>query len=412
VSDLRGASRLAVEATVNMTTLVESMHTTMASRPLALGGPVVAATAAGIARLVFTSIRGVTHLVGGGLDAALGLLAPALGDVEGGAGRDAFVAALNGVVGDHLATSGNPLAIDMSFRCHGTSLGLTRPDLAAAIPEASAKVLVLVHGLCLSDRQWRRRGHDHGVALARDLGRTPVYLHYNSGLHISENGRMFADRFQALCHAWPVALDEIAIVAHSMGGLVARSALHQAARAGHDWPRLVRKVVFLGTPHHGAPMERGGQWVHLLLARTPFTAPLARLGRLRSAGITDLRHGFLRDEDWHGHDRFARRAQPHQPMPLPETPRCYAMAASTGKARAGFRTRLLGDGLVPVPSALGQHRDPRFRLSFPPERRAIVYETGHLDLLERREVYERLREWLADSPAPAASPRHRARRRA
>jgi hypothetical protein len=262
------------------------------------------------------------------------------------------------------------------------------------MPALGAKVLVLAHGLCMNDLQWNRRGHDHGAALARDLGYTPVYLHYNTGLHISTNGGAFAGQLEALVAAWPVPVAQVAIVAHSMGGLVARSAHHQATLAGQAWPRLLRTLVFLGTPHHGAPLERGGHWIDLLLEATPYTAPFARLGRIRSAGITDLRHGCLLDEDWAGHDRFAARTDPRRPVPLPDGVRSFAIAATTGTSGDGLRARVVGDGLVPLPSALGQHRDPRLALAFPDAHQWVARETNHLDLLSRPEVYERLRSWL------------------
>jgi hypothetical protein len=283
----------------------------------------------------------------------------------------------------------------MRLRRNGRPLTLTREALAAAIPNESAKVVVLVHGLCMNDLGWERDGHDHGAALARDLGYTPVYLHYNTGLHISLNGRAFADELEALVAAWPRPLEDLTIVAHSMGGLVARSACSYAGEAGHAWPTRLRKLVFLGTPHHGAPLERGGHWLDLLLDKSPYTAPFSRLGKVRSAGITDLRHGALRDEDWQGHDRFARRADPRMPVPLPAGVACYAIAATVSDAHAPLRDRLVGDGLVPVPSALGEHADPRFALVFAEAHRWIAYDAGHLDLLSSEAVYAKLRDWLA-----------------
>src|SRR5262249_53335303 len=156
---------------------------------------------------------------------------------------------------------GNPLAITMHLRQGGIPLELTPEGLAAAISSPSAKVVVLVHGLCMNDRQWKRQGHDHGAALARDLLFTPVYLHHNTARHVSTNGQGFAALLEALVAAWPVPLEELVIVAHSMGGLVVRSAHHAGTAAQHGWPRVLRKLVFLGTPHHGAPLERGGHWI-------------------------------------------------------------------------------------------------------------------------------------------------------
>src|SRR6185295_16616323 len=120
-------------------------------------------------------------------DAILGRLVPLFGASLPSPRREALVAVLNGVLGDYLADTANPLSIRLQFRRDGVQLPMRRDELATAIPKCSGKILVLVHGLCLNDLQWNRRGHDHGAALARDLGWTPVYLNYNTGLHISTN---------------------------------------------------------------------------------------------------------------------------------------------------------------------------------------------------------------------------------
>lgn len=133
----------------------------------------------------------------------------------------------------------NPLAIKMRLRSDGVALRLEPPPLAAALLNASSRVVVLAHGLCMGDLQWARNGADFGTALARDLGITPIHLHYNSGRHISTNGRDFAALMDALVRAWPVPLASIDLVTHSMGGLVARSALHQAVQNGQEWPGRV-----------------------------------------------------------------------------------------------------------------------------------------------------------------------------
>ena len=244
--------------------------------------------------------------MGGGIDAVLAQLVPLLGHGPSSAERETVLAALNGVLGDHLAANGNPLTIPMRLCYDGQSLELTRQALAAAILKPSGKILLLVHGLCMNDLQWRRNGHDHGAALAIAAGFTQVYLHYNSGLHISTNGRAFAELIEDLLQAWPVPVDELVIIGHSMGGLVARSACHYGKIAGNDWLRYLRKLVFLGTPHHGAPLARGGNWVGVILDVSPYTAAFARLGKIRSSGITDLHYGSLQDEDWEYRDRFAR----------------------------------------------------------------------------------------------------------
>jgi pimeloyl-ACP methyl ester carboxylesterase len=171
------------------------------------------------------------------------------------------------------------------------------------------------------------------------------------------------------------------ILAHSMGGLVARSAVQFATAAGHAWPARLSQLVFLGTPHHGAPLERGGSWVDLLLGVSPYPAPLGRLGMLRSAGITDLRHGFVRDEDWQGRDRFERTGDRRAPAPLPPAVECHAIAGGR-------------DLLVPVASALGRHRDPDKTLAIPEAHCFVGEGMNHFDLLDQAAVYERVRAIL------------------
>ena len=268
---------------------------------------------------------------------------------------------------------------------------------AATIPGATGKILVLAHGLCMNDLLWRRKGHDHGAALAVDAGFTPVYLHYNSGLHVSTNGHEFAGKLEMLLRAWPVPVDELVLLGHSMGGLVARSACHYAALARHAWPRHLRKIIFLGTPHHGAPLERGGNWIDAVLDASPYTTAFARLGKIRSAGITDLRHGSMVDEDWDHQDRFARSRHKPCALPLPANVDCCTIAASIAKKSGDLAERLLGDGLVPLASALGKHKDPGRQLAFPKDRQWIGYGMNHLDLLDRKEVYAQIRRWLGES---------------
>ncbi len=388
-TDLRGWVRLPFDATLGLIGVVEAMHRRISSLPGAGTDPVPDRTR-GLTGLVYRTIRGVTRAVGAGVELGLSRVPPGRGGRS--ARREAMLAALNGVLGDHLLASGNPLAIPMRLRRAGRPLLVERSALAAALPDAGGRALLLVHGSCLSDLDWLRDGHDHGAALARDLGYTPLYLHYNSGLHVSTNGHELAWLLESLQREWPVPLERLDVLAHSMGGLVVRSACHHAAGAGQAWLGRLGSVVFLGTPHHGAPLERGGSLVDAALGLNPCVAPLARLGKIRSAGVTDLRHGSLLDEDWAGRDRFSDRLLP-RPVPLPDGVRCFAVAGSTvgGSELAG---RLVGDGLVPVDSALGRHADPARALGIPPARCWVARGMGHVDLLARREVHQRIQGWL------------------
>jgi pimeloyl-ACP methyl ester carboxylesterase len=189
-----------------------------------------------------------------------------------------------------------------------------------------------------------------------------------------------------------VPVTELAIIGHSMGGLVARSACHYGAEAGYSWLTLLKKLVFLGSPHHGAPLERGGNWVHVLTDFSKYSAPLSRVAKLRSAGITDLRHGSLLQSDWQDRDRFAHGAALPGFVPLPRGVACHAVAATMGGS--AWRRQVVGDGLVPLDSALGRHADPARTLAFAPDRQAVVQGVNHLELLNAPAVADLLLGWM------------------
>jgi pimeloyl-ACP methyl ester carboxylesterase len=378
LSAVRGATRLAIDATVGITDLVERMHHT-----IQLLHPPLGTSRAGVTRgltgLVYRSIRGSTQLIGRSLDAGMAPVAALLPEGEPNATREAWVSAINGVYGDHLVRTGNPLAIDMSVRHGGRRIDPTQP--LDELRETTDRVLLIVHGLCLNDLQWTRDGQNRIDPVARELGYTPVYLRYNTGLAIADNGQALADLLETLLGHWPQPVRDLGIVGHSMGGLVARSASHHGRLAGHRWLQSLRKLVFLGTPHHGAPLERGGHRLDYVMELSPYVAPFTRLGKARSAGITSLRYGSITRNE-------------REFVALPEGVESYALAAMLGKRRSLLAERLIGDGLVPLDSALGRHAEPARTLSIPKERQWIGHEMGHLELLTRPEVYAQLRDWL------------------
>jgi len=385
LSDLRGVSRMAFDATAGLVNVVERMHSTIQQRSAPVGKAPNRPTK-GITGLVYRSVRGGVRLIGAGVDVSLASVVMFLPQGEIAPGREALRAAVNGVYGDHLARTGNPLAIEMSLRAWGRAVDVTDPGASYRETDGhapSSKLLVLVHGLCLNDLHWRRAGHDHGAALADEFGYSPLYVRYNSGLHIRDNGRALAALLESLVRNWPVAVQELCIIGHSMGGLVARSACVSADEHGHDWLSRLGKLVFLGTPHHGSPLERGGNRLDFILDLSPYSAPLTRLGTTRSAGIQDLRYGAITADDL-------------QSVPLPQGVACYAAAATLGKRRSLLADRLIGDGLVPLNSALGRHRTRSKALGIPKTRQWIGYEMGHLELLCRPEVYAQLRIWFQD----------------
>ena len=404
-SDLRAVAQLATQATRGVARIAEGVHQSVWS---SMGVPGSApGQTRGLTGFVYRAVHSVTEMVGKGLQAGLTKLEPLLVSLMDAPPetpeREAVLAALNGVMGDRLQQSNNPLATPMSLSHQGHALLL--PERPLHVSNATGKVLLLIHGLCMNDLQWRAQGSarkdgtpapvvDHGAALAAQLGYAPVYLRYNTGLHTSQNGQELAAKLEQLLAGWPVRVEELTIVAHSMGGLVSRSAVYYAQQRGLHWPSSLKNLVFLGTPHHGAPLEKAGNWIDVVLGATPYSRPFARLGQLRSAGITDLRFGHVLDADWEGRDRFRRGPDRRQPLPLPAGVHCFTAAATKAGQRSLLAERVLGDGLVPLPSALGQHNEPQHRLAFDKANQWVGYRMNHWDLLSSPEVTQQIVRWL------------------
>ena len=237
--------------------------------------------------MVYRSVRGVTQLVGHTIDASLKLLQPVLAQIKSPEESETIAAALNGAFGDYLAASGNSLAITMSFRRNGHALEMT-PEALKQFANSS-RLVIFIHGLCMNDLQWTRDGHNHGTCLEAEgkanKGFLCLYLHYNTGCEIVANGQKLADLLDQLIAAWPTKVRELVIVGHSMGGLVARRACEFAQSEKQEWITRLTKLVFLGSPHRGAPLAVAGHWVDRTLLVSPYTAPLADIGLRRSLGI-------------------------------------------------------------------------------------------------------------------------------
>jgi hypothetical protein len=386
--ELRALARLGAAELGGAAGGIRGIHDAVARRVFGALGPTAAPVRRmhdAIAHGVYAGVRGGATLMGRAADRALALRTPADGRALSSRPRGALaLGVLNGLYGDALERDGSTLAQSM-----------TVPD---PFPGATPRIAVFVHGLMESEHAWRLGGQPtYGARLARDLRITPVVLRYNTGRHISANGRALAELLEVLVADWPVDVEEIALVGHSMGGLVARSACHQAATEEMAWVRRVRHVVSLGTPHHGAPLAQGVHYAAHALHAVPETRPFARFLRRRSAGIRDLRHGSLVDADWAGRDPDALRAVACAEVPLLDgATHCFVSATLARDARNPLG-RLLGDALVLVPSASGR------RIPLRAEDGLHVGGAHHLALLNHPAVYVRLRAWLQATAASSSS---------
>jgi pimeloyl-ACP methyl ester carboxylesterase len=314
--------------------------------------------------------------------------------------RDEALAVINGAIGDRLHARGSALALPMRLFHGAEPYLLEQPPIA--VPDARPRACLFVHGLMGSERAWRfgvgpeREGErvDYGPALARARDCTPIYVRYNSGRHISENGRELALALEQLRLAWPDQRFDLSIVAHSMGGLVTRSACHYALEAGHTWVEHLQRVFLLGVPSRGAPLELLAHVTAFTLETVwnPWTKLIGKAINLRSAGIKDLRHGFVVDQDWQFMD-IDRLAYPVATRPRePEQTRWFVVAGRLGES-GSMLGRTLGDGLVYSDSARGRSIDPRAR-ELLPEGAFVQFEgVSHIGLMYDPGVLGQMLEW-------------------
>ena len=390
-SDIQGAGRLTIDAAHKITDIVEDMHHTITSIGGLLGAQNQQRTT-GITRMAYQGAHTASRLVGNSFDALLDKFSLMIPEKESSPGREALLSALNGVLGDYLVKKENPLAIPMQLRRDSRPILMGAPTLFESIQQSNKKIVLMVHGSCMNDLQWNRQGHNHGTALENNFELFPIFLHYNTGRHISENGRELANLLEAFVKHLPWSI-ELIIIAHSMGGLVSRSACYYGDLAQHTWLNHLKKLIFLGTPHHGALLEKSGNWVDILLEANPYSAPFAKLGKLRSSGLTDLRYGNILDEDWKGSDRFKYSGDNRKATPLPDNVQCYTIAATAGKKPGRINDDLIGDGLVTLNSALGRNKNPDLNLLFPESHQWIGRNMNHIDLLNHPDVYKAIKKF-------------------
>jgi pimeloyl-ACP methyl ester carboxylesterase len=349
--------------------------------------------------------RGVRGAIGLAPRAAVTPLARALpapgramADSQAGA---LALAALNGAFGDTLSHTHPDLALELTVRSGGRAVALDFEELSSAFPGGGPRLAIFLHGLCETEAGWRVGGRpSYGSRLRDELGYSPVEIRYNTGLHVSENGRRLAAAIDQIVGAWPVEVTEIALIGHSMGGLVARSACHYGALEGAGWTARVRHVFCLGTPHIGAPMEKAANLAGWALTRLPETRPFGELVNLRSAGIKDMRFGSCVESDWCDcdpdeflHDRCTE-------VPFLDTATYYFVGATISRRHDDPLGRVMGDLFVNFPSASGDGRHRR--IPFEVDNGRHVGGVTHFGLLNHPAVYDQIHAWLSPG-APSES---------
>lgn len=299
---------------------------------------------------------------------------------------------LNGVIGDMLEKSGIGLAMKMTL--------IELPDTGqshSGQPD-TGKICILAHGSCGSEKGWGFKGNastNYGSLLQKDFGFTPLFLRYNSGLHISTNGKRLSKLLEKFVGNYPKKINEIVLVGHSMGGLVFRSACYYGQKEKRKWIKLIKKIFYLGSPHLGTHFEKLGKLTSSLLnqMQNPVTKIIASLGDLRSAGIKDLRHGYITDKDWKNKNSDNLFYWPQNKTPLLKKADHYLICGTLSKVVGSKMGRLFGDGLVHPASGTGQGIFSSSSIPFPKDNCKIIPGISHHHLQKSRRVYAQIREW-------------------
>jgi pimeloyl-ACP methyl ester carboxylesterase len=312
---------------------------------------------------------------------------------------DRGLSIVNGIVGDYLAEKGVPIAVQMAFYFNNQVVELTPKALHKTYPDISGKICIMVHGLSCTESVWELSSEPHttyATLLADELGYTPMYVRYNTGLHISHNGQMLSQMIEELLAVYPVDVQEIVIITHSMGGLVTRSACYYGSLQDNPWTDYVRQLYFIGSPHLGADLEKFSNVVTNVLKASPlpYTRFVGEIINLRSAGIKDLRYGYVRDEDWQGQDPDDLLYNNKDTVPLLEGAEHYVITGTFHENADHPLSQFFGDALVRKYSATGQSDQPAHNLPFLPENHKEFTKIRHLKLAHSKQVYQQIAGWV------------------
>ena len=313
-------------------------------------------------------------------------------------GANLSVGLLNGIVGDFLDKDNNGLAVQMQFYANEKPFTISKENIETVHKKISSKVCILIHGLTNDETIWNFANtvkQNYGTYLQNDFDYTPFYIRYNTGLHISENGKQFSQLIENLVQNYPVDIDEIVIIAHSMGGLVTRSACYYAPLQNAHWTEKISKLFFIGTPHLGAPLEKFGNALTHLLKTIPvsYTKIAGDVINLRSAGIKDLRYGYLTDEDWKEQHPDELLKNNKKVIPLLDDVDYYLITGTLTADSDHLISEWFGDALVRKKSAIGKSKT-KHHLPFDLNNHKEFAGLAHLKLVDSMDVYEQIKVWI------------------
>ena len=401
-AEIGAVSRLGGHAFAGLVSRIEQVHQAIAGRAFAPAGP-----ASAPARVIHDSITSGVYLALRGAGSAAGVLGGkavsllAVGGQPAGSepAGNLALAALNAVAGEQLGPDLAPLAIRMAVRADGRDVDLPARELPAVFGHPTPRLAVFVHGLAETEDSWQRQGtgsEPYGPRLHAEFGYTPVYIRYNTGRHVSDNGNDLAGLLEGLIAAWPVQVEGLLLVGHSMGGLVIRSACHYGRQESAAWAGRVRHVFYLGSPHLGAPLAQAAGLAGWALSKAAETRPFVTLVNGSSPGIKDLRHGDVLADDWAGCDQDSCVRDHRHDTPLLAGANHYTISATVTVDPGHPLGAVVGDLLVQPASAHGR-RGAHRHIPFPAGSRRRLGGMHHFDLLNHPAVWAAIRDLLSST---------------
>jgi pimeloyl-ACP methyl ester carboxylesterase len=307
--------------------------------------------------------------------------------------------ALNGTIGDKLEAEKSKRAIQMSFRKDHSDVSIEDLSLEESLQKSQGELVVFVHGLMADEVLWKepsRGKKGYGVLLQEEKNKTVLYVRYNSGCHISENGRSFSNLMEMLYKTYGTLISSTTIIAHSMGGLVTRSSCYYAGVQDQNWITKVKKIYLIGVPNDGAFLEKIGHLTTIILKKiwNFQTRMIANIADQRSNGIKDLRWGFMVDEDWqsaHSNDLLNVKRQNIPPL---KGVQYFLLVGTLMEDENNVVSQYFGDGLVGKKSASGEI----FSTTDAIHNEFLIYKVfskiHHISLLTSSDVYDFLKETI------------------
>lgn len=291
--------------------------------------------------------------------------------------QDHASAILSGFLGDWLEHRSNPLAVELQMMFEGQPLDPAQPHLA----QPRRTLVVMVHGLTELESIWDYPGQpgvNYGSELAEALAATPLGLRYNSGRPIYRNGEDLAEALETLVAGWPVPVENLILIGHSMGGLLIRSACQAGLGSGHAWTPLVESCVYLGSPHEGSWLAKAAHGAAGFLNKVPrdYLKVVGEVLDVRSAGIRNLSRGDILKESG-------------ALAPLLPNARHFAISGLLARQHGNPVNVLFGDALVQEGSARGANQADWELTDY-----ACFPGIDHIRLTHHPKVYEKLKEWL------------------